>query len=73
MKEFTKQLFTDENGKASMTRLMTFMFAVLFIFTVIYHPLVGFTSEPPYALIQSIVLLGMGATGVRSAVKNAKV
>ena len=35
---FVKELFTDENGKASMTRTLTFMFAILFILAVAFHP-----------------------------------
>ena len=63
------ELIKDENGKLSASRVVLFLFCLLFI-AGLFGP-VEF-SPAAHSTIGQVILLTLGAAGVRSAIKNSR-
>jgi len=62
-------LLKDENGKLSLTRVVTMTFVAAFFYALVYH-----ATMPEYIItsITSIVLVGLGGMSARTALLNVK-
>jgi len=62
-------LLNDENGKTSTTRVTLLSMLAIFVFTLVFSDL-ALVPDQVWSILQSVILLCLGGTAVRSTVSN---